>query len=314
MGVGRRAKARLVGEQAAGHAETHGLLHGHACNAARHGLRLKRQHKHLRQRAGQRLGVDDQNDNAAQNVKCRHDRHDFFRYSGNSLHAAQEDERRNGRHHDAHRQPVQAKGVVERITDGVGLHHVAHEAQRQNDEHREHRGQHLADLALERGADIVRRAARDLAVQRGLVVLRQHGLGVNGRHAEKRRHPGPEQCARAAADQRRGTARDVAGADLRRDCGRQRLKAAHALGVRLFAAQRKAAEHTAEAFAKAAHLHAAQPHGKVHARADQQKQQQRVPQNIAELLNKRSKCRHTDPHNFYIQNPRRNAGDLFTIL
>ncbi len=49
----------------------------------------------------------------------------FFRYSGNSLHAAQEDERRNGRHHDAHRQPVQAKGVVERITDGVGLHHVA---------------------------------------------------------------------------------------------------------------------------------------------------------------------------------------------
>ena len=203
---------------------------------------------------------------------------------------------------------------MERITDGVGLHHVAHEAQRQNDEHREHRGQHLADLALERGADIVRRAARDMAVHRGLVVLRQHGLGVNGRHAEKRRHPGPEQRARAAADQRRGTARDVAGADLRRNGRRQRLKAAHALGVRLFAAQRKAAEHTAEALAKAAHLHAAQPHGKVHARADQQKQQQRVPQNIAELLNKRSKCRHTDPHNFYIQNPRRNAGDLFTIL
>ena len=197
MGVGRRAKARLVGEQAAGHAETHGLLHGHACNAACHGLRLKRQHKHLRQRAGQRLGVDDQNDDAAQNVKCRHERHNFFRYSGNSLHAAQKDERRNGRHNDAHRQPVQAKGIVERITDGVGLHHVAHEAQRQNDEHREHRGQHLADLALERGTDIVRRAARDLAVHRGLVVLRQHGLGVNGRHAEKRRHPGPEQRARA---------------------------------------------------------------------------------------------------------------------
>lgn len=64
VGVGRRTKARLVGEQAAGHAETHGLLHSHACNAARHGLRLKRQHKHLRQRAGQRLGVDDQNGDA----------------------------------------------------------------------------------------------------------------------------------------------------------------------------------------------------------------------------------------------------------
>lgn len=65
VGVGRRAKARLVGEQAAGHAETHGLLHSHARNTARHGLRLKRQHKHLRQRAGQRLGVDDQNGDAA---------------------------------------------------------------------------------------------------------------------------------------------------------------------------------------------------------------------------------------------------------
>ena len=129
----------------------------------------------------------------------------------------------------------------------------------------------LPTLPLERGADIVRRAARDMAVHRGLVVLRQHGLGVNGRHAEKRRHPGPEQRARAAADQRRGAARDVAGADLRRNGRRQRLKAAHALGVRLFAAQRKAAEHTAEALAKAAHLHAAQPHGKVHTRADQQK-------------------------------------------
>ena len=291
----RGAKARLVGEQPARHAKAHGLLHGHTRNAARHGLRLKRQHKHLRQRAGQRLGVDDQNGDAAQNVKRRHDRHDFFRYSGDSLHAAQKDERRNGCHDDANHQPVYAECIVERIADRVRLHHVAHKAQRQNNKHRKDGCQHLADLALERGADIKRRAAGHMAVHRGTVVLRQHGLCIDGGHAEKRRHPCPEQRARAAADQCGGAARDVAGANLRRNGGRQRLKAAHALGISLFAAQRKAAEHPAKPLAKAAHLHAAQPHGKVDARADQQKQQQRVPQNIAELLDPCRKYCHVFP-------------------
>ena len=182
----RRAEARLVGEQAAGHAKTHGLLHGHTGQAACHRLRLECQHKHLLQCVGQDLRVHDQDNDAAHNVKRRHDRYDFFRYSGNSLHAAQEDERRNGRHNDAHHQPVHAKGVVECVADGVGLDHVAHEAQRQNDKYREHGRQNLAELALECRPDVVRRAAGHMAVHSRLVVLRQHGLGIDGRHAEER--------------------------------------------------------------------------------------------------------------------------------
>ena len=212
-----------------------------------------------------------------------------------SVTAAQEDERRNGRHNDAHHQPVHAKGVVECVADGVGLDHVAHEAQRQNDKYREHGRQNLTEFALECRPDVVRRAAGHMAVHGRLVVLRQHGLGIDGRHAEERRHPGPEQCTRAAADQRRGAAGDVAGAHLCRNGRRQRLKTAHALGVRLFAAQREPAEHAAEALAKAAHLHAPQPNRKENACAYEQKQQKRVPDNVAELLNKRGKCRHIDP-------------------
>ena len=287
-----RAHASFVREQAACHAETHGLLYSHTGHAASHRLRVERQHKDLRKRAGQGLVVHDQDHDAAQDVKRRHDGHDLFGNGGNTLHAAQKDECCDQSHHNAHGQMADAERVMERITDGVGLHHVAHEAQRQNDQYREYARQHLAERALERRADVVRRAAGDFAVDGGAVTLGQHGLGVDRRHAEERRYPHPEQCARPAADKRRGAAGDVAGAHLGSNGGSQRLEAAHALVIGLFAAQRKAAEHAVEPLAKAAQLYAPQPDGKKHAGADQQEQQQRVPQNVAGPFNGRRKNCH----------------------
>ena len=252
VGVRGRAHAGLIGEQAAGHAKAHRLLHGHTGHAAGHRLRVERQHKDLRKGIGQRLVVHDQDHHAAHNVKRRHDGHDLFGHSGNALHAAQEDERCDHGYDNAHGQMAHAKGVMERITDGVGLYHVAHEAQRQNNKYREYACQHLAKGALERRADVVRRAAGDFAVDGGAITLGQHGLGVNRRHAEERRYPHPEQRARAAADQRRGAAGDVAGAHLGRNGRGQCLEAAHSLVIGLFAPQGEVAENAVEPFAKAA--------------------------------------------------------------
>ena len=102
---------------------------------------------------------------------------------------------------------------MERITNGVGLHHVAHKAEGKDQSNGEENGQELAKLALECRADVIHRAAGHLAVHRGAVGLGQNGFGVNGSHAEKGRNPGPEQCAGAAADQGGGAAGNVATED-----------------------------------------------------------------------------------------------------
>lgn len=115
VGVGRGTKARLVGEEAAGNTEAHGLLYRDTGHTAGHRLGIKSQHKDLGKGGRQRLGVHNQDDDAAHNVKRRHDGDDFFGDRSDALHTAQEDEGRNGRHHDAHDQAVDAEGVIEGV-------------------------------------------------------------------------------------------------------------------------------------------------------------------------------------------------------
>lgn len=127
--------------------------------------------------------------------------------AGNALNTAQEDESCQNGDHNANHHAVNAERIVERITNGVGLHHVAHKAEGKDQSNGEENGQELAKLALECRADVIRRAAGHLAVHRGAVGLGQNGFGVNGSHAEKGRNPGPEQCAGAATDQGGGATR-----------------------------------------------------------------------------------------------------------
>ena len=288
-------------------------------HTAGHGLGVKGQHKDLGKGTGQRPGVHSQNDDAAHNVEGRHDGDDLFGDGGDALHTAQEDESRNGRHHNAHHQPVEAESVGKGIADGVGLDHVAHEAQRQDDQHREDGGQHPAEFALESRPDVVGGTAGDPAVFHRFVVLGQHSLGVDGGHAEESRHPHPEQRAGAAADHGGGTTGDVAGTHLGRNGGGQRLEGAHTILTGLFAVQGEAAERPVEAFPKAAQLHAPQPDGEKDAGAHQQEQEQVVPQKAAGLLHQRGKQFHTIPLDFlYFLQPicpaGRPADNVTTIL
>jgi len=116
----------------------------------------------------------------------------------------------------------------------------------------------------------------------GLVLLREHGLTVDGGHAEERRQPHPEDRARAAGIQRGSRARDIAGADLRRDSGRQRLKRAHAVRARLFTVEREVTEQVLPACAELADLNEACADGKHDAGTYEEIQQQAVPDDVAD--------------------------------
>ena len=107
-----------------------------------------------------------------------------------------------------------------------------------------------------------------------LRTLREHGLGKDRRHAEECRHPEPEERARAARDERRGGACDVACADLRGNGRGKRLEGAHAALVGTLAEERGAAEEVARRKAEFSYLHEAQPEGVEKARAAQQRDEE----------------------------------------
>ena len=131
---------------------------------------------------------------------------------------------------------VYAKGIVEGVANGVGLHHVAHQAQRQNDGYCEEACQELPKAALKCLPDVVDRAADDLAgLRAGLELLGQHSLAVNRCHAKERGQPHPEYGARTAGNQRGCAAGDVARTYLGRNGRGQRLEGAHAVLVSLLA-------------------------------------------------------------------------------
>ena len=172
---------------------------------------------------------------------------------------------------------------MEGVADGVGLDHVAHEAQGQDDGHREEARQELAEAALEGRPDVVDGAAGGVAVVvGGAVLLGQDSLAVDGGHAEEGGDPHPEDGAGAAGVEGGGAAGDVAGAHLGGDGGGQGLEGAHALLARLVAGETDAAEELAAALAELPDLDEAGPDGVEDAGAQQEEEQQKllVPEDI----------------------------------
>ena len=269
MGVRGGAHARLVGEQAAGHAVAHGFLDARADEAAGGGGGVERAHEdHLegRENLG---GVGDEHDEAAEQIERGHDRHDLFREGGDAAHAAEEHEGGERGDDHAHGDGRHGEGGLERSGDGVGLHHVADEAEGDDDRNGEEHRQLPAAEAL---GDVVGRAAGDVAlIVLGLVGLGEHGFCEDGGHAEEGRDPHPEDGAGAAHGDGRGRSGEVAGADLRGDGRGEGLEGAHAVFARPFAVQGQPAERRFDHKAEPADLDEVQFQRKVDAYAAQQR-------------------------------------------
>ena len=156
---------------------------------------------------------------------------------------------------------------MEGVGNGIGLDHVADEAQGNDDGHGKESGQPFAAQAL---GNIVGRAAGDMSFGiAGLVQLGQHGLGEDSGHAEKGGYPHPENGAGTAHGNGRCRARQVARAHLGGNGRCQGLEGSHAVLAGLFAEERQVAEGIADYFAEFADLHELQAKRIINARAHQ---------------------------------------------
>ena len=248
MRVRRGAHTGLVREQAALGALADGRLERIANAAADDGLRhegvLEDHAEGLRHVAD----AGKEHDQAADQIQAGHDRHDLLRDGGDALHAADEDERRDGGNDQAHDPARDVERVLARLADGVGLHHGAHEAERQNDRDREETGQELAEAVRERALDVVHRAAEDRAVRLDHTrLLREHRLGIDRRHAEKRDDPHPEDRARASADKGCRRSGKVSCTYLSRDGCRDGLERSHLAFFVLFTVHAEMPEYLMDA-------------------------------------------------------------------
>ncbi len=273
MGVGGGAHAGLVGEEAPGYAEAHGLLDADAQGAAQDGLGLEGPDEDGLDGGQQILNVEADGRQGAENVEHGHDGHQFFGDGGDPLHAAQKNEGAHAGDDGAGEDLGHTEGGAESVADGVGLDHVAHEAQGQDDGNGEEYGQELAQPALEGRPDVIDGAAGDFAVFADLLILLgQHRLAVDGGHSEEGGDPHPEDGAGAAGHQGGGAAGDVAGAHLGGNGGGQGLEGAHALLAGLFTLEADVAKDPAHSRTESADLDEPGADGKEYAAAHQQEQ------------------------------------------
>ncbi|MNY44155.1 hypothetical protein D3C86_1791590 [compost metagenome] len=124
-GVGRRAHARLVGEQAALEA----VEDRRAQTAGRRLLEAEGAFHDGRQHTGQLAEVHQDHRHGHQQVGHRHERHRQLGEARDGTQAAEDDQ--PGKQHHCHPGDpgVDTEGALHGAADGVGLHRVEHEAE-----------------------------------------------------------------------------------------------------------------------------------------------------------------------------------------
>ncbi len=127
VGVGRGAHACLVGEEAALGALGHGGEDAKA-DAGELGLGVEGALEDEGEGGGDVLDVEDEDDQASQQVDQGHDRDDLLGPGGQALDTAQEDKAGQKDDDHTHEPGGDGEGGAHRGRDGVGLDHAAHEA------------------------------------------------------------------------------------------------------------------------------------------------------------------------------------------
>ena len=229
VGVRRGAHTGLIGEQAALGALGDRGLEGVADTAADDGLGLEGILEDHAEGGGDVFDAGAEDHQTAQQEDTGHNGDQLLGDGGKTLHTAQEDDGADDDQDDTHDPGGDAESRLHGGADGVGLDHAAHEAKGQDDGDSEETRQELAESALERGGDVVDRAALDVAVRlNDTGLLGQGSLGIDGGHAEEGDDPHPEDGAGAAGEDGAGGTHDIAGAHLGGDGGGQRLEGGHA--------------------------------------------------------------------------------------
>ena len=163
VGVGRRAHAGLVGEEAAGDAVAGRSGHRDAGRPAPDRLGGEGAGEDLREHRRDVGGVHDDEGQPCDHIKNSHDGNELLRDGRDALHAAHEDGAGDDGEADADDNGLDVESIAEGVADGVGLDHVAHEPEGQDDGDGEEAREELRDGPVaEPAGDVVGRAADDL--------------------------------------------------------------------------------------------------------------------------------------------------------
>ena len=145
-----------------------------------------------------------------------------------------------------------------RCSDGIGLYHISHKAQSENNKYREQSGERLSECALERRLDVVDRTARHLTVYLCLICLCQNCLSIDRRHSEECADPHPKDCARTSADEGGRRSGKISCTYLSRDGCRDGLERSHLTFFVLFAVHAEMPEYLADALSELSDLNKSQ--------------------------------------------------------
>ena len=165
-----------------------------------------------------------QNDQASKYVQESHDWHDLFCEACDTVDTSDENDCCHNCYKDTNSDSWYVECIVKCNSDRVGLYHVTHESQSQNDGYGEESCKELTESTFEYVFDIVYRTADYGTVFNLTCVLSHNCFGVNRSHTEKRADPHPENGTGSTGCNSGSSSGNITGTDLCCNSGGQCLK------------------------------------------------------------------------------------------
>ena len=239
------------------------------------------------QHFGQPPEVEQHDAQRQHDVPQRHNRDDHAADTRNAPYAAEDDEQRQRREHDAHPHTIGAESSLPRGADRVALHRVEGESEGHGDQHGE---QHAHPPPPETAFHVVGRAADERVPAAAFVKLREGRLDESARGAHKGDDPHPEDRAGSPDDDGRGDAREIPRADAAGQRHGECLERRD-VPLALRAASGRLAQH-AHHLAQQAELHAPRAQGEPHGTPQERRDQHIGPQHVVHAADPTGKSLH----------------------
>ena len=235
------------------------LFHGNSHGSAHNRLRIKCTNQNLHEGLRQLCDVHKDKSQGTENINPCHNRHEFLQNTGKSIRSAEEDKSgqsgNDRRYNNRRNVNIQnSKSFRKSNTNRVGLHHISHKAQRDNQHDRKKDRQNLSAKSRERRPNIIDRSAGHFSIFLFFIGLRKNRLSIVCCHPEKARNPHPEDCSRTSTYQSRCRTGKRTGTDLRRNRRYNRLKSRHFSIFMAASLQRKASEYDFKSFSQPSKL------------------------------------------------------------
>ena len=199
-----RTHTSFVGEESSGNTVTDRFSYSNTSSTAEYGIWLKCTNDDLHKCSWNRIDIQQNNDQASNNIDTSHDRNDLLNNSSQSCSTAYEDEacQHCQNKTDGNRRDIDiscCKYFCKCSSNGIGLYHISHESKCEDNEDREEYAKHFSKSSFECSMDIVDRTSSHFPMFYSFVFLSQGCLSIDSCHSEKSTEPHPEDGTRTAS-------------------------------------------------------------------------------------------------------------------